>query len=86
MKGFPVKLSKPMPRTLTSLFSATFTLLLAALPATANAGMQFTELRGVAEHLGAHSLAIDLDWFWGTLLLLAVVVTLWVFHRRDRSK
>lgn len=69
-----------------SLLCATLATLLAALPAAANADMQFAELRGVPEQLGAHTLAICLDWFWAPLLLLAVVVTLWVFHRRDRSK
>ena len=63
--------------------SATVVLLLSG---AANAGMPFAELRGVPEHLGAHSLAVDPDWLWAALLLLAVIVSLWVFHRRDRSK
>lgn len=76
----------PTVRTMMSPMGAALALLLAILPGVAQAHMQFTELRGVAEHLGAHNMAVDVDWFWATLLLLAVVVTLWAFHRRDRSK
>lgn len=56
----------------------------ASLPASA--GLHFAELRGVPEHLGVRSLSVDAEWFWASLLLLAVVVSLWFFHWRDRSK
>lgn len=81
-----MKTLKATTRRVISLAAAGLAVLLATLPGVAQARMQFTELRGVPEHLGAHNLALDLDWFWATLLLLAVVVTLWLFHRRDRSK
>jgi len=58
----------------------------AMLPALAVAGPPFAELRGVPELLGASSLAVEAEWIWATLLLLAVVAALWIFHRRDRRK
>jgi len=65
---------------------ALFALGAALLPASAAAGLHFAEFRGVPEHLGARSLLVDAEWFWAGLLLLAVVVSLWVFYWRDRSK
>ena len=59
---------------------------LTLLPGLADASMHFAELSGVPEQLGAHSLNVDCDWLWATLLLLAVVGTLWGFSRRDRRK
>lgn len=56
------------------------------LPNFADASMHFAELSGVSEQLGAHSMNVDCDWLWATLLLLAVVVTLWGFSLRDRRK
>ena len=52
----------------------------------ASAGVSLAELHGVPEQLGAHRLAVDGDELWALVLLVAVVVTLWVFHRKDRSK
>ena len=65
---------------------AMLAVVLTLLPSVADASMHFAELSGVAEQLGAHSLSVDCDWIWATLLLLAVVVTLWGFSLRDRRK
>jgi hypothetical protein len=61
--------------------------LFAALTAFgASASVALPELHGVAEQLGAHRLAVDGDELWALVLLIAVVVTLWIFHRKDRGK
>ena len=66
---------------------ATFVGVLAALgPISASAGVALAELHGVPEQLGAHRLAVDGDELWALVLLVGVVVTLWIFHRKDRSK
>ena len=59
---------------------------LLAAPGLATADAQFAEFRGVPEQLAAHGISIDCDWAWGSLLLLAVVVMLWAYLRRDRGK
>ena len=53
---------------------------------TASAGLALPELHGVPEQLGAQRIAVDGDELWALVLLVGVVVTLWVFHRKDRSK
>ena len=66
--------------------TAVVAMLLPMAPGAAVADAQFAEFRGVPEQLAARTLAIDCGWFWVALLLLAVVVMLWAYHRRDRSK
>ena len=63
-----------------------FGILASVGPAGAMAGVALPELHGVPEQLGAHRLAVDGDELWALVLLIAVVATLWVFHRNDRSK
>ena len=66
---------------------ATFFGFLAALgPVSSFAGVALPELHGVPEQVGAHRIAVDGDELWALVLLVGVVVTLWVFHRKDRSK
>ena len=77
---------KPMSKAAMSLVAATVAVVLAVLPGAANAHGPFSELRGVPEQLGMHKWAMDSDWLWSALLLLAVIVSLWAFHRRDRRK
>ena len=78
---------KSMNRLKSKSVPAAFFGVLAALgPISAFAGVSLAELHGVPEQLGAHRLAVDGDELWALGLLIGVVVTLWVFHRKDRSK
>lgn len=83
MKNFVESLSRLRGR---SVAAACLGVLAAFGPMSASAGVALAELHGVAEQLGSHRLAVDGDELWALLLLVGVVVTLWVFHRKDRSK